>query len=186
MRSYLGCVLAPEAERQPPRNKATPKALLDVSTSRYRDGLVINDSEGGQVEMEQRTDQHFVEGSPDQGRLDNLVRAVALALPVGAFWYLISAIDAQGFLPLVLIIVTLGLAFGFGVSMERTRGFVMSVSVATAAMVGVFLADGSLSENREDGYFYFVLAAVVVTILVLASWLIGVVIGRVRHRVAGR
>lgn len=62
----------------------------------------------------------------------------------------------------------------------------MSVAVATAAMVGVFLADGSLSENPEDGYFYFMLFAAMVTIFVLAFWLIGVVIGNVWRRVAGR
>jgi hypothetical protein len=136
--------------------------------------------------MEQRTDQHTIKGSPDRRPLDNLVWPVALALPVGAFWYLLSVINAQGFLPLVLIIVTLALAVGFGVSMERTRGFIMSVVVAAAAMVGVFIADGSLSENPEDGYGYFVLAAVVVTVLVLGFWLIGVVLGSVRRRVAGR
>lgn len=138
------------------------------------------------MQMGHRTEQHTIEGSSDRGPIDNLVWSLAFALPVGAFWYLVSVIDAEGFLPLVLIVVTLGLAVGFGVSMERTRGFVMSVVITTAAMVGAFLADGSLSEDPGEGYFYFVLVAVVMTILVLAFWLIGEVIGSVGRRVAGR
>jgi hypothetical protein len=62
----------------------------------------------------------------------------------------------------------------------------MSVVVAAAVAISVFLGAGTLSENREDGYSYFVLFATLSTMLVLAFWLVGVVTGWAWRRVAGR
>jgi hypothetical protein len=136
--------------------------------------------------MEHRAAAQASENPTGQGFLDTLDWTVALALPVSAFWYLLSTIEAEGLLPLVLIIATLGLAVGLGVSREAVVGFVMSLVVVGGIVVGVFLGAGDLSENPEDGPFFIVLFAVVMTILVLAFWLVGIGVARVRRRVSNR
>jgi hypothetical protein len=136
--------------------------------------------------MERSPDQHITEGSPERGSLGHVLLPVVIALVVGTSWYLLADADTAGFLHYVVLILTPGLAVTFGVSMSGLRGFAMSGLVAAAVVVGVFLGAGDLSENPEDGAFFIVLFAVVVTILTLAFWLIGVGVGSLWRRVAGR
>ena len=70
--------------------------------------------------------------------------------------------------------------------MARTRGFITSGAIAAAIILSVFLSEGSLSEAPGDGYSYFLLFAVVLTIVVQACWLIGVVVGWTWHGRVGR
>ena len=135
--------------------------------------------------MEQRTDQHITEGSPQRGLLGHLLLPVVIGLAVGTSWYLLSGADA-GFLTAVLLILTLGLAVTFGVSMSGLRGFTMSVLVAAAVVVGVFLQEGDLSENPEDGFGYIVGFAMLVTFFMLAFWVVGVGVRSAWRRVARR
>ncbi len=159
--------------------------LPDVVSLRYPDDVVINGSNEVR-QMEQRTDQHITEGSPERGLLGHLLLPVVIALAVGTSWYLLSGADTAGFLTAVLLILTPGLAVTFGVSMSGLRGFTMSVLVAAAVVVGVFLREGDLSENPEDGFGYILLFAMVVTFFMVAFWVVGVVVGSVWRRVARR
>jgi len=128
--------------------------------------------------MERHTDQHMTEGSPERGFLGHGFLPVVLALAAGASWYLLAATDAEGFLPVVLEVLTLGLAVAFGASLSKVRGLVMSAVIAAAVMVGAVLGADDLSRYTYEGEELFVVLAVAaVTILVLAFWLIGVVIG---------
>ena len=136
--------------------------------------------------MEQRTDQHITEGSPERGLLGHLLLPVVIGLAVGTSWYLLTGTDTAGFLTGVLLILTLGLAVTFGVSMSGLRGFTMSVLVAAAVVVGVFLREGDLSENPEDGFGYILFFAIVLNFLMLAFWAVGVGVESLWRRVVRR
>jgi hypothetical protein len=129
------------------------------------------------------SEQHMSKIPSDRRMLNHVVVQASLALVAGVSWFALVASGAEGILPATLFILTLGLALTFGASQSRGRGISMSLLVAAAVVVGVFLAGGDLSENAEDGAFFIVLFAVVMTVLVLAAWLAGVAIGSAWRRV---
>jgi len=136
--------------------------------------------------MGSHTDQNVIKGSPELALLGFALLPVIVAFTVGTAWYLLAADGPGWFGYEALYAVTLGLALAFGAAMSKVRGLLMSVLVAAAVVVGGLLGQGDVSRQFDDGAFFIILGVVAVTILVLAFWLIGVVIGNVWRRVAGR
>ncbi len=139
--------------------------------------------------MENR-DAHISKGSQDSALLAFALLPVIVAFIVGTAWYLLAANGpgwfGYGVLYALTLGLTLGLAVAFGVSMRKVRGFVMSVVVVAAAVVGSLTGQGDVSRQFDDGAAFIVFYAVTATIFVLAFWLIGVVIGWTWRRVAVR
>jgi hypothetical protein len=104
---------------------------------------------------------------------------VAVALAVGTPSYLLAANDPGRFGYEILYLLTFGLPVAFGASMRKVRGFVMSVVVVAAAVVGSLAGQGDVGPQFDDGGFFIVVIAAALTIFVLAFWLLGVVIGSV-------
>lgn len=120
------------------------------------------------------------------------VAAIALTLAVGAAWYLVAANSQEGWGRYdLLFILTLGLAIAFGASMGTGRGFVMSTVLIAAAIIGRALGEGDVMGRAFGGaslggdgtvdpaevLSFWLVAVLGTTIIVLAFWLIGVVIG---------
>jgi hypothetical protein len=105
------------------------------------------------------------------------VEVVAVALAVGSAWFLLALYGPEGWAATeVLAVLSAGSAVIFGASMSTRRGFVMSAVIAPAAIVGRALGERVTADLIEVLAFWMWFV-VPVTIIVLAFWLIGVVIG---------
>jgi len=134
-------------------------------------------------------------------RATSEVFAIVVTLAVGAAWYLFAANSLEGWSRYdLLFILTLGVAVAFGASMSIVRGFVMSTVLAAATIIGRALGEGDVMGQAFGGDWlggdgtvdpaevlsFWLVAVLGTTIFVLAFWLIGVIIGSLWRRVAGR